>query len=55
MVGPTAVGKSRLASALGHMACRDNRSVLYHPAPKLFEDLALAREATRVIRASCAR
>ena len=43
LVGPTGVGKSWLASALGHKACRDNRSVLYHRIPKLFEDLALAR------------
>ena len=43
LVGPTGVGKSWLASALGHNACRDNRSVLYHRVPKLFEDLALAR------------
>ena len=43
LVGPTGVGKSWLASALGHKACRDNRSVLYHRIPKLFEDLAMAR------------
>jgi DNA replication protein DnaC len=43
LVGPTGVGKSWLASALGHKACRDNRSVLYHRIPKLFEDLTLAR------------
>ena len=43
LIGPTGVGKSWLASALGHKACRDNRSVLYHRAPKLFEELALAR------------
>jgi DNA replication protein DnaC len=42
-VGLTGVGKSWLASALGHKACRDNRSVLYHRIPKLFEELALAR------------
>jgi IstB-like ATP binding protein len=42
LVGPTGVGKSWLASALGHKACRDNRSVLYHRVPKLFEELALA-------------
>ena len=29
LCGPTGVGKSWLASALGHKACRDNRSVLY--------------------------
>ena len=43
LIGPTGVGKSWLASALGHKACRDNRSVLYHRIPKLFEDLAMAR------------
>jgi DNA replication protein DnaC len=32
-----------LASALGHKACRDNRSVLYQRVPRLFEELALAR------------
>jgi DNA replication protein DnaC len=41
--GPTGVGKSYLASALGHKACRDNRSVLYQRIPRLFADLALAR------------
>jgi len=41
--GPTGVGKSFLASALGHKACRDNHSVLYQRVPKLFGDLALAR------------
>ena len=41
--GPTGVGKSWLACALGHKACRDNRSVLYQRVPKLFGDLALAR------------
>jgi DNA replication protein DnaC len=43
LVGPTGVGKSWLASALGHKACRDNRSVLYQRVPRLFEELALAR------------
>jgi DNA replication protein DnaC len=41
--GPTGVGKSWLACALGHKACRDNRSVLYQRLPKMFADLALAR------------
>jgi DNA replication protein DnaC len=41
--GPTGVGKSWLACALGHKACRDNRSVLYQRIPKMFADLALAR------------
>jgi DNA replication protein DnaC len=43
LCGPTGVGKSWLASALSHRACRDNRSVLYQRVPKLFADLALAR------------
>ncbi|MGY3034030.1 DNA replication protein DnaC [Bradyrhizobium sp. USDA 4354] len=41
--GPGGVGKSWLASALGHKACRDNRSVPYQRVPRLFDDLALAR------------
>jgi DNA replication protein DnaC len=41
--GPTGVGKSWLACALGHKACRDNRSVLYQRMPKMFVDLALGR------------
>src|SRR5258708_724174 len=43
LCGPTGVGKSWLACALGHKACRDNRSVLYQRVPQLFADLALAR------------
>jgi DNA replication protein DnaC len=43
LCGPSGVGKSFLACALGHKACRDNRSVLYQRVPKLFVDLALAR------------
>lgn len=52
LCGPTGVGKSRLACALGHKACRDNRSVLYQRVPKLFADLALAA-ATGAMPASC--
>ncbi|MCI4679670.1 IS21-like element helper ATPase IstB [Rhodoblastus acidophilus] len=43
LIGPTGVGKSWLASALGHKACRDNKSVIYQRVPRLFEELALAR------------
>jgi len=43
IVGPTGVGKSWIACALGHKACRDNRSVLYQRLPRLFDTLALAR------------
>jgi len=48
--GPTGVGKSWLACALGHKACRDNRSVLYQRVPKLFDELALARGDGRYAR-----
>ena len=50
LCGPTGVGKSWLASALGHKACRDNRSVLYQRIPKLFADLTLARGDGRYAR-----
>ena len=43
VTGPTGTGKTWLTCALGHRACRDNRSVLYHRWPKLCGDLALAR------------
>ena len=43
ITGAAGLGKSWIACALGHKACRDNRSVLYHRVPRLFEALALAR------------
>jgi DNA replication protein DnaC len=43
IIGPTGVGKSWIACALAHKACRDDRSVLYHRVPRLFDALALAR------------
>ena len=43
IVGKTGLGKSWLACALGHKACRDDRSVLYQRVPRLFDALALAR------------
>lgn len=50
ITGPTGVGKSWIACALGHKACRDNRSVLYHRLPRLFEALALVRADGRYAR-----
>jgi len=50
IVGPTGVGKSWLACALGHKACRDNHSVLYQRIPRLFADLGLARGDGRFAR-----
>ena len=43
VTGPTGVGKSYLACALAHKACRDGHSVLYTRATTLFRDLGLAR------------
>ena len=43
LVGPTGVGKSYLASALAHKACRDGYLVFYIRAAALFRDLNLAR------------
>ena len=48
IIGPTGVGKSWLACALGHKACRDNRSVLYTRLPRLIEELALAKGDGRI-------
>jgi DNA replication protein DnaC len=50
ITGPCGVGKSWLACALAHKACRDNRRVLYVRLPRLLEDLALARADGRYPR-----
>lgn len=50
LCGPTGIGKSWLACAIGHKACRDSRSVLYARFPHLLEDLALARGDGRIAR-----
>jgi DNA replication protein DnaC len=50
LTGPTGSGKTWLACALGHRACRDNRSVLYHRVPRLMEALGLARGDGRYVR-----
>ena len=36
ITGPTGIGKSWLACALGHNACREDLSVLYYRMPRLF-------------------
>jgi DNA replication protein DnaC len=43
ITGACGIGKSWLACALGHKACREDFSVLYHRMPRLFAALALAR------------
>lgn len=42
ITGPTGVGKTYLACALAHKACREDHTALYLRMPRLFEDLRLA-------------
>ena len=49
-MGSTGTGKSWLACALGHKACREGFSVLYRRAPRLFAELATARGEGRLPR-----
>jgi DNA replication protein DnaC len=50
LTGPAGVGKSWLACALGQKACREDFSVVYHRAPRLFAALGLARGDGRYAR-----
>ncbi|MHA6645472.1 IS21-like element helper ATPase IstB [Mesorhizobium sp. A623] len=50
LTGPAGVGKSWLACALGQKACREDFSVAYHRAPRLFAALGLARGDGRYAR-----
>lgn len=43
LTGPTGTGKSWLACALGHQACRQGMSARYERVPRLLETLRLAR------------
>jgi DNA replication protein DnaC len=43
IIGPTGVGKSYLACALAHMACREGYSALYFRLPRLLHDLGIAK------------
>jgi DNA replication protein DnaC len=43
LTGPAGIGKSWLAQALAHKACRDGYRVLYRPARKLFRELEQAQ------------
>ena len=50
ITGPTGAGKSYLACALAHKACRDGHTVLYHWLPNLLDSLAVARNDGRYHR-----
>ena len=42
LTGPTGTGKTFIACALAHQACRAGSHVLYRRVPRLFEELTLA-------------
>jgi DNA replication protein DnaC len=50
LTGASGLGKSWLACALGHKACRENISVLYMRMPRLLADLAIAHGEARYAR-----
>jgi DNA replication protein DnaC len=43
ITGPTGSGKSYLACALAHKACREGHTALYLRVPRLFQELAIAK------------
>lgn len=43
IIGPTGVGKSHIAQAIGHRACRVGHTVLYVPAHDMLKQLRAAR------------
>ncbi|HEY7490214.1 MAG TPA: IS21-like element helper ATPase IstB [Candidatus Tectomicrobia bacterium] len=43
LTGPTGVGKTWLACALGHQACREGYTALYLRLPRLLQDLLIAK------------
>jgi DNA replication protein DnaC len=50
MVGPTGVGKTYLACALAHSAIRRGHTAFYLRAPRMFDELAIARADGRLAR-----
>lgn len=50
VTGPTGVGKSYLACALGHAACRRQYRVRYYRVPRLLADAVVARQEGRWFR-----
>jgi DNA replication protein DnaC len=54
IVGPTGLGKTYLACALAHSAIRRGHTALYLRAPRMFDDLAIARADGRISRVMAA-
>ena len=49
IIGPTGVGKTYLACALAHKACREGYAALYFRLPRLLQELAIARGDGRYV------
>lgn len=47
VVGPTGIGKTYIACALGHKACMEGYTAIYFRLPKLLDDLEIARKDGR--------
>ncbi len=50
IAGPTGVGKSYLACAIGQKACREGYRVLYLRFPRIFEDMVISRMEGKYIK-----
>ena len=50
ITGPTGAGKTYLACALANAAIRNGHTALYHRAPRMLDDLAIARGDGRLSR-----
>jgi DNA replication protein DnaC len=50
IVGPTGVGKTYLACALAHSAIRQGHTAFYLRAPRMFDELTIARADGRLAR-----
>jgi DNA replication protein DnaC len=50
ITGPTGIGKTWLACALGHNSCRQGLSALYLRLPRLLQELSIAKGDGRYVR-----
>jgi DNA replication protein DnaC len=50
ITGPTGIGKTWIACALGHQACREGWTVLYLRLPRLLQEFPLAKGAGRYVK-----